>query len=105
AANRAARQHAESLVSMLRPAFIYQRYDAFVTCGVELGKRIGVPVVLEWNNSEVWTRTHWHAPRRFKRLFTPLLRQEEHYVATHADVVAAVSAQAAEMATDAGSAP
>jgi glycosyltransferase involved in cell wall biosynthesis len=102
AGNRFARQAAESAVSRLRPAFIYQRYDAFVTCGVELGERAGIPVVLEWNNSVVWQHHNWHATHPFKRPFMPLLEAEERYVATRADVLAAVSDQAAAMARAAG---
>lgn len=105
AANRVARQVAETVCKGLDPGLIYQRYDTFLTCGVEVGRCVGVPVVVEWNASVVWTRNNWHERGAFWHLMTPLLEQAEGYVAAEADLVAAVSTQAARMAVDAGAPP
>jgi glycosyltransferase involved in cell wall biosynthesis len=105
ASNRFARSVIERAAAMLRPAFIYQRNDTYVTAGVEVGRRVGIPVVLEWNSSLVWTRTNWNELRRLNRMLLPLLTAAESYVATHADVVAAVSQQAARMAIEVGAPP
>lgn len=102
AANRLARDAAKRVLPSLRPSFIYQRHGAFVTCGIELGQQARIPVVVEWNASEVWVRNHWHASHLVRDLFAPLLTAEEQYVTTRADVVAAVSEHAARMALAAG---
>jgi glycosyltransferase involved in cell wall biosynthesis len=93
------------MLERIEPDFIYQRYDAFAWLGVEAAERAGVPAVLEWNSSEVWTRAHWHAPNRLKHAFDPLLRGIERYVVERPAVVAAVSRRAAEMALAAGADP
>jgi glycosyltransferase involved in cell wall biosynthesis len=105
AANRVARHVAETVCKRLDAGFIYQRYDPFLTCGVEVGRCVGVPVVVEWNASVVWTRNNWHERGAFWHLMTPLLEQAEGYVAAEADLVAAVSTHAAQMAVDSGTPP
>jgi glycosyltransferase involved in cell wall biosynthesis len=43
-----------------RPAdFVYQRYALGSCAGMELAKRLGVPLVLEYNGSEVWAKRNW----------------------------------------------
>jgi glycosyltransferase involved in cell wall biosynthesis len=43
-----------------RPAdFIYQRYQLGSYAGLELARRLGVPLVLEFNGSEIWVERHW----------------------------------------------
>jgi glycosyltransferase involved in cell wall biosynthesis len=44
-----------------RPDFVYQRYALGSYAGLELGRRLGVPFVLEYNGSEVWADKHWGA--------------------------------------------
>jgi glycosyltransferase involved in cell wall biosynthesis len=105
ASNRFARAVLRSTAARLRPAFIYQRHDVYATAGVEVGRRTGIPVVLEWNSSLVWTRTHWNKLRRLNRLLLPMLTAAESYVAAHSDVVAAVSEHSAQMAIGAGAPP
>src|SRR5207302_7213990 len=68
-------------------------------------QQLGLPGVLEWNSSAVWTRNHWPSTHQFKRLFTPLLTAGEQYVAARADLLAAVSQHAAAMAVAAGAPP
>jgi glycosyltransferase involved in cell wall biosynthesis len=104
-ANRHMRRAAQRLAARLRPAFVYQRYDAFVTCGIDLAERTGLPGVLEWNGSEVWTRTNWQSDRRLKNALGPLLRSAERYVAERSTLVCSVSEHAAQMALDAGTPP
>jgi glycosyltransferase involved in cell wall biosynthesis len=94
AAQRLARRH--------KPLFVYQRHDAFLTSGVETASAIGAPLVLEWNASEVWTRKNWQQRRSFHRLFDRLAELAETRSAQGADLVAAVSAVAADTAATAG---
>jgi glycosyltransferase involved in cell wall biosynthesis len=40
-------------------SFIYQRFSLHNFLGAWLGKALGIPVVLEFNGSEVWAAEHW----------------------------------------------
>jgi glycosyltransferase involved in cell wall biosynthesis len=42
-----------------RVDFVYQRYSLGSYAGMELASRIGVPLVLEFNGSEVWAEQNW----------------------------------------------
>jgi glycosyltransferase involved in cell wall biosynthesis len=44
-----------------RPDFVYQRYALGSYAGPALAARLGVPLVLEFNGSEVWTTRNWGA--------------------------------------------
>ena len=39
--------------------FVYQRYQLGGYAGLELARRLGVPLVLEFNGSEIWVERHW----------------------------------------------
>jgi len=41
------------------PAFIYHRMSLGSTAAVQLSRRLKVPLVLEYNGSEVWIADHW----------------------------------------------
>lgn len=103
--NRLERARARRLAARLRPRFVYMRYEAFMTSGVDVALSTGLPIVLEWNSSQVWTRANWQAQHRLKQLFNPVLRAAEAYDAARSSVVAAVSEHAAAMAIDAGAPP
>jgi glycosyltransferase involved in cell wall biosynthesis len=93
---------ARRLAGRRAPRFIYQRHEAFLASGVEAATALGAPLVLEWNASELWTRTHWQERRSFHRAFDRLVEIAERRSAQGADLIAAVSTPAAEMAVDAG---
>jgi glycosyltransferase involved in cell wall biosynthesis len=43
-----------------RPAdAVYQRYALGSYAGLELARRLGVPLILEFNGSEIWAELHW----------------------------------------------
>jgi glycosyltransferase involved in cell wall biosynthesis len=42
-----------------RPRFFYQRHLAFSIAGALLSRRLNVPLILEYNGSEVWVADHW----------------------------------------------
>ena len=42
-----------------RPRFFYQRHLAFSIAGALLSRRLKVPLILEYNGSEVWMADHW----------------------------------------------
>jgi glycosyltransferase involved in cell wall biosynthesis len=101
-ANRTVRQAGSALARRMRPAFIYQRHAAFMFVGAELSRILRVPLVLEWNGSEVWTRENWTRGFAIERLLDPLAVATEREVLSRATIVAAVSDEAAEMAVQAG---
>jgi glycosyltransferase involved in cell wall biosynthesis len=41
------------------PRFLYQRHVAFSVAGALLSRRLQVPLILEYNGSEVWVADHW----------------------------------------------
>ena len=47
------------LIEQAQPDFIYQRYARFSWAGVVAARRIGRPLFLEYNGSEVWVGRHW----------------------------------------------
>ena len=50
------------------PAFIYQRYSVNNFSGVKLSREFGVPLVIEYNGSEIWMARHWGRPLKYERL-------------------------------------
>lgn len=66
---------------------LYQRFDPASHAGVDLARRLGVPLVLEYNGSEVWIADHWDRPFRWRRLFV----DTEAVNLRHADLIVVVS--------------
>ena len=61
---RAARRQARQS----RPQFLYQRYGLNDLSGLSMRRRQKVPLILEFNGSEVWAQRHWGESLRFERL-------------------------------------
>src|SRR5271165_1009336 len=58
--------HSERLAAAAagtRADVVYQRYALGSYAGLELARRLGVPLVLEFNGSEIWTERHWASGR------------------------------------------
>jgi len=91
---RAARREAARAV----PDFIYQRYALNDMSGVLLRERLGVPLVLEFNGSEVWAQRHWGERLRFEALAERIERASLR----HADLVVVVSQPLVEQAVSLG---
>jgi glycosyltransferase involved in cell wall biosynthesis len=69
--------YAEQLVSNgrnLKADFVYQRHQNGSDVGLKLARRMRVPLVLEFNGSELWLERHWGQSR--VRLGGPLLALE-----------------------------
>jgi glycosyltransferase involved in cell wall biosynthesis len=66
---------------------LYQRFDPANCAGVLASRRLGVPLVLEFNGSEVWIADHWDHPYRHRDLF----RDTETVNLEHADLIVVVS--------------
>jgi glycosyltransferase involved in cell wall biosynthesis len=67
--------------------FVYQRMSVANYLGVDLSRRLGIPLVLEYNGSEVWAARHWGRPLTFERT----AESAEDVSLSHAHVVATVS--------------
>jgi glycosyltransferase involved in cell wall biosynthesis len=72
--NRTLRQTAEAAVGSRVPAFIYQRYTVNGFAAVQLATYWGVPLVTEYNGSEVWVARHWGRPMKYEALSTRIER-------------------------------
>jgi glycosyltransferase involved in cell wall biosynthesis len=72
-----------------RADFVYQRYQLGSHAGLEIARRLAVPLVLEFNGPEVWVERHWRAGRRLL-LEGPLEQLEQHHL-EQASLVVTVS--------------
>lgn len=68
------------------PGVVYHRHDAFSLAGLALARRLGVPLVLEVNASEVWAREAWSQLH-----FAALARSMERTAFSRADRLVLVS--------------
>ena len=50
------------------PAFVYQRYSVNNYTGLRVAKTTGVPLVIEYNGSEIWMSRHWGRPLAHEQL-------------------------------------
>jgi glycosyltransferase involved in cell wall biosynthesis len=91
---RAAREEARTH----SPGFIYQRYALNDMSGVLLRERLKLPLVLEFNGSEVWAQRHWGERLRFECLADRIERASLR----HADLVVVVSQPLVEQAVSLG---
>jgi glycosyltransferase involved in cell wall biosynthesis len=85
-----------------RPDFVYQRYTLGSFAGAELARSQRVPLVLEYNGSEVWAIRHWGSGRvPFDRTLVAL---EEHNLAA-ASLIVVVSQVLKDELVERGVAP
>jgi glycosyltransferase involved in cell wall biosynthesis len=94
-------REARAQAVMQKPDFIYQRYALNDMSGLLLKRRLKVPLVLEFNGSEVWAQRHWGEPLRFE----PLGQAIESANLRHADLIVTVSQAVVEQAVSLGAAP
>jgi glycosyltransferase involved in cell wall biosynthesis len=77
---------------------VYQRHSVGSYAGAIVSRAAGVPLVLEYNGSEVWVARHWGRPLRYEQLAL----QAEEASLRHAHVVVTVSEVLAEELVDRG---
>jgi glycosyltransferase involved in cell wall biosynthesis len=70
--------------------FIYQRLSICNFSGVEVSRRLGKPLILEYNGSEVWVAKNWGQPLRSQDLAEKVEQvnlRHAHLVVTISDVL------------------
>lgn len=81
-----------------RPSFIYQRMSTSNWTGVALSRSLNLPLVIEYNGSEVWAAKHWG-----RRLLDEQLAIDAERVSLeHAHLVVTVSEVLADQLADRG---
>ena len=76
-----------ALIKKQKPDLIYHRYSLLSTIAIRLGKKYHIPVILEFNGSEVWVAKNWNIP-----LFSlKLVAAQEKYCLENATSVVVVS--------------
>jgi glycosyltransferase involved in cell wall biosynthesis len=89
---------AEQALKGRRPAFVYQRYSLNSYAGIRIARRHGVPLVLEYNGSEIWMSRHWGRPLRHERVSERI----ERLNLAAADLIVVVSRAMADEVADRG---
>ncbi len=59
---------AYSYIKNFQPSFIYHRYGLNSYAAAYLSKRLNIPMILEYNGSEIWMSENWGSRLRFKRI-------------------------------------
>ncbi|HEX9614824.1 MAG TPA: glycosyltransferase, partial [Bacteroidota bacterium] len=77
---------ARSVIRQERPDFLYHRHSEFNFSSTILARKFNLPLVLEFNGSELWVKKNWG------RLYLErLLRMTERVQLTHATLITVVS--------------
>lgn len=80
-------QQARNLIAGGSAAFIYQRMSVANYVGVQLSRECKLPLVIEYNGSEVWISRNWGIPLRFEAI----AEQAEQVCLRHAHLVVTIS--------------
>ena len=78
--------------------FVYQRLSVHSYAGAAISRQLGVPLIVEYNGSEVWIARNWGRPLRYERLAS----RSEAAVLRHAHLVVTVSDVLAKELEDRG---
>jgi glycosyltransferase involved in cell wall biosynthesis len=78
-----------TMAGSLQADFVYQRHQMGAYAGLALARRLGVPLVLEFNGPEIWVERNWRSGRL---LFAGRLEQLEQRNLKDASLVVVVSA-------------
>jgi glycosyltransferase involved in cell wall biosynthesis len=73
------------------PSFIYQRMSIGNFTGVKLSRQFRIPLVIEYNGSEVWVAKNWGRPLRYEKTGTDAEEaclRHAHLIVTISDVLA-----------------
>jgi glycosyltransferase involved in cell wall biosynthesis len=79
-----------STLAVRRPRFLYDRPAAGGYVGVELSRRLGIPLVVEYNGAEEWRARHWGTPLRYGQAASAAEEaclRHAHVVSVNSDVL------------------
>jgi glycosyltransferase involved in cell wall biosynthesis len=83
------------LVKSLHPDAIYHRYSGLSYATAQVAHQFNIPLILEFNSSELWTMKYWNQPNLLRRLTHPLrekwITQIEQYNLHQAALIVVVS--------------
>jgi glycosyltransferase involved in cell wall biosynthesis len=80
-------RRARRVFSRQSPDAVYQRMSLANYSGVRLARRLGIPLIIEFNGSEVWVSKHWGRPL----LLPGIAEAAEDVSLHHADLIVTVS--------------
>lgn len=96
--NRVFDRYAERFATARQYAFIYQRMSVHNFTGATLRRRLRIPLILEYNGSEVWTAANWDKRLRLHEMAA----YAERACLANADLIVTVSNPLAEELAIAG---
>jgi len=78
-----------------KPDFVYHRFSGFSYATVRTCHRNSVPLILEFNSSDIWKSKYWSNLDFRGKLFSPIrdlfLRSSEKYILAHSNLIVVVS--------------
>lgn len=82
-------------VRLIHPDAIYHRYTGFSYATARVARRFNIPMILEYNSSELWTMTYWNRQNIFRHLThslrTNMVTRIEQYNLQQATLIVVVS--------------
>jgi glycosyltransferase involved in cell wall biosynthesis len=85
--NGAVEEEAERAIAGRALSFVYQRYSLNNYAGIRVARSHRVPLIVEYNGSEIWMSRHWGHPLKYEALSERI----ERLVLASADLIVVVS--------------
>lgn len=77
----------KQIVAVHRPSFIYQRLSVCSYIGAKIAQKLKIPLIVEYNGSEVWIAKNWGRPLIFEKT----AKKAEDVMLKRANVVVTIS--------------
>lgn len=75
------------LCNQIKPSYIYQRLSVCSYTGAKLAEKLNIPLIVEYNGSEVWIARNWGRPLIFEKA----AKKAEDVMLKRANVVVTIS--------------
>ena len=76
-----------NLCNQIKPSYIYQRLSVCSFTGAKLAEKLKIPLIVEYNGSEVWIARNWGRPLIFEKI----AKKAEDVMLKRANVVVTIS--------------
>jgi glycosyltransferase involved in cell wall biosynthesis len=76
-----------NLCNQIKPSYIYQRLSVCSYTGAKLAEKLKIPLIVEYNGSEVWIARNWGRPLIFEKI----AKKAEDVMLMRASVVVTIS--------------